>query len=491
MKRILITMASLLILCAHEVRSADSLQTRVAWLDSCPSDAPPILRAAQDRSAVIGLVVAAVAPKLIEGAVDTAAEALKAAGQTKTFATTANSATDFYKVSQSADLSVAISCLVIVRGIFDSAQPSPLQWARNSDEFKGLQRAYFQLEAKLKPVRGLKYFQLVPQFLKLEKFEEFSFFSHNTRDYVIAVTFTVPGAAQPVGSAEMTFKDLTSGTTLKEGDWRLRSASTLPIAFPTESMDVIKVKEKREAELAPYLLALDILSPMRTRQIPKAPDPYADKNVVYKAKSMCDAIVSQNRRLAKAYQIYDERCNYPLTTVREEFDDSLRIANRNPLRQAWALNVCRYVKADAVRKTAASCSNQPSAPDLNNASFTYFTTQLTLSEAREGSKFALYLGNALSASKAEVSSALQSKLLPKSQTVKDNEATAARTVRTAALVADLEVTKAEESLADTLLAEPPVPVDITDARIELLKAKIAANDAHRKNGISIPYPEID
>lgn len=491
MKRILLGVASILLLCGQEVRAEEPMQTRVAWLDSCPSDPPPALKAAQDRSALIGLVVAAVAPKLIEGAVDTAAEALKAAGQTKTFATNAKSAADFYKVSQSADLSVATDCLVVVRGVFDSAKPSPLQWARNSDELLGLQHVNFQLEAKLKPLRGLKYFQLVPQFLKLDKFDESSFFRRNKRDYVVAVTLTIPGGAQPFGSAEMTFKDLSPDTTLKEGDWRLRAASTLPIAFPTESVDTTKAKEKREAELAPYLLALDILSPPRAPRVARAPDLYSDKDVADKAKALCDAIDSQNRHLAKANQIYDERCNYLLTTVRQDLDDGLKNANRNSARQTWALNVCKYVKADPLQKTAASCSNQPSAPNLNNSSFTYFTTQLTLSETREGSKFALYLGNAVSSSKAEVSSALQQKLLPKSQAVKDSEAVAARTARTAFLVADLEVTKAEESLADSLLQQPPVPVDITDARIELLKAKIAANDAHRKTGTSIPYPEVD
>ncbi|WP_316157959.1 hypothetical protein [Cupriavidus sp. BIC8F] len=493
MKRIVIWTASLVLAGACSLATAaDELrQTRVAWLPSCPSDPQPVIDARKNRVALLGLLVAAVAPKLIEGAVDTAAEALKAAGQTKTFVTTAKSATDFYSVSQDADLAVEVNCLVIVRGVFDETKSSTPQWAQNSDEFKGLQSANFQVEAKLKPLRGLKYFQLVPQYLKVGEFDEHSVFSRKDRDYVAAVTFTVPGAAQPFGSAEMTFKDVVRDTELKGEDWRLRSAATLPIAFPTESADATKAKEKREAEVAPYLLALDILSEPTPKPFGKAPDLYEDPDVSRKAKTMCDAIEGQNRHLGKEHQVYDYRCTYPLAKVREDLETALEERNRNDPRKEWAKRVCTYVPADPAKKTAADCSNRPTATDVAAKTFTYFTTQLTLSETREGSKFALYLGNALSSSKADVSAALQAKLLPKTQAEKDSEATTARAARTGVLVADLEVTKAEAGLADALLQDPAVQVDIADARIKLLKAKIAANDAHRKAGMSVPYPEID
>jgi len=107
-----------------------------------------------------------------------------------------------------------------------------------------------------------------------------------------------------------------------------------------------------------------------------------------------------------------------------------------------------------------------------------------------GAIFAKFLGNALGAAKPEISSALQSNLLPKSQAAKDSEAVA-RTAKTSVLVADLEITKAEEGLADAILQEPPVPVDITSARIILLKAKINSNEAYRKANLPAPFPEID
>lgn len=478
--------------CGQAFADSEARQTRVAWLTSCPSDPPPVIAAQNNRSALLGALVAAVAPKLIEGAVDYAAEALKAAGQSKTFASTAKSDANFYMVSQSADLMVAVNCLVVIRGVFDDAKGSPMQWARNSDELKGLQSANFQLEAKLKPLRGLKYFQLVPQYLKVGEFEEDSFFDRKDRDYVVAASLTVPGVAQPFGSMEMTFKDVARNTEIKTGDWRLRLATSMPIAFPSESADATKAKTKREAELAPYLLALDILGTPDPKPFGKVPDLYEDSGVQQKTKALCDSIKALNQHLGRQYQLNDDRCAYPLTKAQDALESELEKANRNAARQAWARSVCTdYRSKDPANNAPASCDNQPSAGGLVGTTFTYFTTQLTLSETREGSKFALYLGNALSSAKTDVSAALQTKLLPKTQAAKDSEDEAARTARTAMLVSDLEVTKAEEDLADTLLQDPPKPADITTARIALVKAKIAANGAHRKAGLPVPYPAFD
>lgn len=494
MKRSNVWMAGLLLTVASGyVYAKDGVwQTRVAWLTACPSDPPPVLEAQNNRSALLGALVAVVGPKVIEGAVDSAAEALKAAGQSKTIATTANSAGNFYLVSQDADLMVAVNCLVVIRGVFDDSKPSPLQWAKNSDEFKNLQRAAFQMEAKLKPLRGLKFFQLIPQYLKVDEFEESSIFDRKDRDYIVATSFTVPGGSLPFGSTEITFKDITRKTELKNGDWRLRSASSLPIAFPGESADTSKAKAKREAEIAPYLLALDILATPEQKPFNKVPDVYEDAEVQRKTKAVCDSIYVLNKGLSQQFQLNDDRCAYPVVKARNELESDLERANRNVERQAWARTVCKdYVKEDPGNNTAASCNNQPSAQYLVGATFTYFTTQLTLSETREGSKFALFLGNALSSAKSDVSTTLKAKILPKTQEEKDSGDEATRAAHAAVLVADLEVTKAEEDLADVLLQESPKPADITAARIAIVKTKIEANKAHRKAGTPAPYPELE
>jgi hypothetical protein len=466
-------------------------QTRIGWLDSCPSSPKPVKDAQANRSGLVGALVTAIGAKFISGAVDSAANALKAAGETKTVSTTARSTADFYGITVAADLMVRGTCLVVIRGVFDKENLSFDPWAENYDEFRGLQSTSFWLEAKVQPLRGLKYFQLVPQYLKVDEFQESGWFGPKDRDFIVALTLTVPGGAQPFGSAEMNFKDVARGTKWKDEDWPMRAAASLPIAFPAESLDATKAKTKREADLAPFLLAQDILEPPAAKPFNQAPDLYEDSTVQNSVKRLCDAIDLENKRLNNDHELTDDRCHYRVTQAKAAIDTTLETAHRNAARQAWAKGVCQLDSTRLASGTIATkCINEPAPKDTAGKSFTYFTTQMTLSETREGSKFAKFLGNALGAANPDVSSALQAELLPKSQAIKDSEEAATRTARTAILVADLEVTKAEEGLADALMQDPPKSVDITSARIVLLKAKIATNDAYRKANLPVPYPEL-
>jgi len=379
-----------LVLNAPQIRAEDVLhETRVGWLSFCPSDPKPAPDKDGNRSFVPTTIVTAIGGKLIEGAVDSAANALKAAGESKTVATTAKSGGNFYKVTPSADLSIKGTCLVVVRGLFDATKPSSEQWAQNSDDFKGLQSSSFRLEAKLNSLRGLKYFQLVPQYLKVEEFQESGFFTPSNRDYVLAVSLTVLGGAQPFGSTEMRFKDVVRNTKWENDAWPLRTAVSLPIPYPSESADATKAKTKREAELAPYLLAQDILDTPPVEFLDPAPDVYNDSSVQKKIKLLCDSIDTENRRLYDGHQLIDGRCPYRVTQAQAALDSSLESAHRNAEGVRWATAVCKLEPSQAHPKLSTTkCSNEPPpAKEILDKSFTYFTTQVTLSETRDGSNF--------------------------------------------------------------------------------------------------------
>lgn len=74
---------TLVITTAQALASEAVQQTRVAWLATCPSDPPADLYAKGNRSAILGALVTAIGAKVVDGAVDSAAEALKAAGRDK------------------------------------------------------------------------------------------------------------------------------------------------------------------------------------------------------------------------------------------------------------------------------------------------------------------------------------------------------------------------------------------------------------------------
>lgn len=466
-----------------EVSATHALQTRVAWVPGCKPESP----AEKNKAAALGLLVAAIAPKVIEGAVDSAAAALKAAGQAKTSASIATNLSSFYGVSQAADLKVSNRCMVVVRGDFESSGASSMPPWSDYDSLKGLKSIQFLLAAEVKPLRGSKYFQLVPQYLEVNRFEEQSLSDRKDRDYTVAVAMTVPGGAQPFGSAEMTFKDIGIGKLSKPDDWRLRSATSLPIAFPAESADATKAKTKREAQLAPYLLAMDILSP-EDPSLKAAPDLYSIKAVIRAAKTLCDAVISFNGKQPKQFQINEERCSYTVDPRKVALEAKLKKANRDPTRIAWANRICKNPKK--VDNKVVECDGPDNDDKLAIAQFTYFTTQLTLSETREGSKFASFLGTALGAAKDDVAGVLKDKILPKTQSQKDAETEAERDARIAVLLSDLEVTKAEEELAALLQLDSPKPADLTAARIALLKTKISSNKAYRKADLPVRFPEL-
>lgn len=466
---------------SSEVAPIDlALQTRVAWLPTCPHPADE-----KGKIGFLGLIATAIAPKLIEGAVDSAAAALKAAGQAKTTASTASNLSNFYGVTQDADLKVLNPCLVVVRGKFSSAGAgSTPTWADN-DQLRGLSSVQFMLEAKVQPLRGNKYFQLAPQYLEVAGFEDRSLADRKDRDYTVAIAMSVPGGAQPFGSAELTFKDIAVGVIKDPNDWRLRGATSMPIAFPPESADATKAKTKRETQLAPYLLAIDVLSPEDVPPPAAAPSLYAPTEVASAADALCQVVNDFNRTTPKQFQVSDDRCAYKLDTKGAVLDAELKKANKSPARQDWAGKICRTPVKDGDGKIVG-CRELSDDPKLDTAKFTYFTTQLTLSETREGSKFAAFLGTALGAAKDDVATVLKDRLIPKTQAQKDAEAAD----RAAVVLSDLQVTKAEEDLAAALFEKDAKAADIIAARIALLKTKIECNKAYRKANLPSKYPEF-
>lgn len=479
---------------AQQAPQRPPLETRVAWISQCPNEPKPPPQDDAKSLGVFGALISVVGPKLIGGAVDSAAQALKAAGSDRDTKTTARSGTDFYQVTKDGDVSPAIGCLLVVRGEFTTAR-SPFTWANNSDDLQGLQKPMFQLEARITPLKGGKFFQLVPKYLKVNDFEEFSFFDPKDRDYLVAIALKLPGAADAFGSAEFMFKGLQRGAELKTGDPRLHLATSRPVAFPAESADATKAKARLEGALAPFLLAVDILTPPQPT-LTKVPSLQTGISATATLSTFCKALQAHNEGLPRQFAVNDERCAWVLEQPRESMEQALAAAHRSDARVRWARTLCTY--APARDKKAAACDNMDADPAvkkardaLANATFTYFTTDLTLTETREGSRLALWLGNALAASKDGVTEVLQERLVPKTQKQKDDEAAAERDARAAVLVADLEVTKAEEALSELLGRTDKAASDITAARIAVLKAKIAANKAHRLASLPAPYPEID
>jgi hypothetical protein len=478
--------------CMAQSLERPPMETRVAWLSECPHDPPaPPKVATEGKSLGLSSLIAVVGPKLIGGVVDAAAEALKAAGKDRDTTTLGRKDEHFYKVTTDGDVVSRFACMVVVRGEFND-KATPLSWARNYDDLRPLVKPMFYMEAKISSISGGKFFQLVPVYLQVDDFEKFSIFDPKDRDYQVAVTMKLPGQESPFGTANFLFRGIERGTTLKPGDPKLLRATSRPVAFPETSADAKQWKAMLEALISPYLTAIDILTEPKPT-IEKPPSIYASAEDTTRTAAFCGELKKYNSTLPRAFQANDERCAYVLEEPRERMAREQALAFRSQARRDWANRICGFVPG--TDEKSASCTKR--SADMNLAelqitvtkkAFTFFTTDLTLTETREGSKLALMLGNAFASSKDELTAILSEKLVPKTQKQQDEESAASAAISAAIRIADLEVTKAEQMYAE-LLGDPERKESaVTAAQIAVVKAKQAANTAYRNSGLPIPHP---
>lgn len=478
--------------CASVGESDRTLQTRIAWSQKCPAliDEKEV---GDNRSLVLGGLIAVVAPQLITGAIDAAAASLKAAGESKSIVSVGNVDDYFYSVTQDADLTVKsnVGCLIVIRGHFKNVNDSPGGTsASNIADLEGLVDTIFRAELKVVPLKGAKYFQLKPVYLKVEKFEDRSWFSSSVRDYSVAINLTALGESVPFASTIINFKSvgLRDGIKegIKEGDWRLFGVQSSPLAFPAEMADVNKAKEKREKEIAPYLLVYSVLVPSPESDLPTRPSLYADSDVDHAVKKYCAEVQSLNTKVPKKFGINDERCGFMVEAARQEFEHKLEKAERNDSNQKWASSFC------TPDLTKEHCKEFKLDKKLEGRGFGFFNTSATITEVSKGSKFAAYLGEALKASETELSTAIQDKVI--SSKVKANKLAkeeAKRTGRQDVVFSDLDVDEAEAELADVMQDEKSSLHDLAAARVKLIKAKIASNNSRRSAGLPLLYSYLE
>jgi hypothetical protein len=448
--------------------------TKISWRAECPSE--PKVQA----KGLFGSLFAAVAPKLIGGAVDAAATALTEAGKNKEISSTARTEGYFYNVTAAADqlLDTKMNCVVVQHGRFATTQ------AEEATE------SWFRFEARTRPVAGLKFFQLEPVYVKASRFAEKRWFGPDKRSYSVALALSTPGAAAPFASATFNFTDLAEGEELKPGDWRLAQARSQPLALPADMPDVKREVEEREKAIAPYLIALDILGPAKPVSS-RPPSVLGQDAAKQPLNNLCDAIITHNGKVPRQFALNDDRCAFAVDTARAVLDAKSAEIYRNADAVAWAKKQCPRHNPTEDQTLFAACGKD-NPPKYAVKALGFFSTNTTLVETRPGSRFAAFLGAALSASKDDVTKAVVSRVVPDSTPVDTAaEEAAARDARRSLALADLAVAKAEDLLAEALSAVPSVASKVTQARIDLLNARIAANNAYRTAGLPVPFPSAD
>lgn len=470
------------------------IETRVGWRTQC--GVKTITNNTAYQSVVGAAVVAIVVPKLISGAIDAGADYLKAAGQSKAVSSQARVDGKFYDVTEEGDLkkSDGSRCLEIVRANFgdptkDTVAEHP--WADGITNFAGINNVQFRLSA-IAVVVEKQYLKLIPTYFKVEKFQESSWFK-KTRDYSIAVTFATPGSAAPFSAFEFKFPGVRAGDEKQIGD--MVGMESLPVPLPADMADAKVAQTRQEAQAAPYVLAYDIINSRYRHDHPKTPalptrPPIYDTSVQAAAQAYCHQLQQHNRSVPRNFALNDERCTYGNEPSRLALEKGLKDAYISDAQVSWANSVCQIppTRNAEGELEAQKCSTLPTVTGTTG----YFITTATLVETREGSKFAAYLGNALAASKDELSTLVQSKVIPaQREAARDAADKAKREGYEGMLQADYAVEYAQAVLIETS-AVPDIPASqLSAAKAKLLDSKIKANKAYRDAGRAAPYPHLD
>jgi hypothetical protein len=477
-------------------------QMRAEWLSQpCPLGLPAPTEGAR-HAGVGALLLAAVAPKLIEGGVDMAAKALTAAGQAKEDALDARTNSFYYVSHHEGKNHINARCLVVVEAqTFDADSPpdSHLSWARTSTTLKRFSAPRMVFMAAVRPLPEGKFITLEPAYLELNGTRKSGFFSARGKlDYNFAIAMETPGSTKPFASSNFTFEGLTSSGVYTSTHPVLQSAKSLPMPMPEVSAPGQAIQSQLAEIWAPRDRAAAILDRYIRRNDPRPavqPSLYMPRSNTFEARqAYCQALSAANEKRPRSAFLSDPICDFAVAEARATLANALSDMELSQPLVSWAYEICypdvnaRNIRIESPPVEGHSCQVPEQATKLHGLTYTYFTTHVVSSEVRPGSKFAKFLGEALSASKADVSRAFASKIPALTDAQKIAEEEGDRSARRAVLEADLAVEAAEATLAAT----PDSPVATkTQAKLALLKAKFTANDAYRKSGRVPPYPEAD
>lgn len=469
------------------------LETRVAWSPLCFDE---VSKVDASRSVFLGAVVAALAPKLIGGAVDSAATALKKAGERSELArSTGQAITRPYAVSADADLGMSPEhgCLIVARGEFPASGDGQKSNSIGLDLISSIRNPVAIFEAKIKMLAGEPYFQLVPYRLRVMKFEGTSFWSPAEREYTFAVALSVPGADKPFSSPVFSFAGVTEGSDLRMGSAQLAGKASPPLPVPPIPEGGKKAQAVQEAFIAPYVLASSVLTSKARPSPPRldpAPNPRRSEAVQSTIIAFCAEIQQYNKLYPKT-PLSDPLCANRVALARAEVEGKISAAQSPDALLAWASKVCPKPEKD--QDGSLACGLDIERPIKAAARFGYMVTDVTVVETRPGNRFAKYLGEALGAAKDELTKATAQQIVPAQAKAADAaEEAAERTARRGVVLADLAVNQAELALAELQASSPPPSASsVTAARAALIRAKIAANDAYRAANLPAPFPDLD
>jgi hypothetical protein len=475
------------LLISFAIEAAEIEQTRGGWLDRCSNEPRAEVEHGTKFIGLGGALAAVLAPRLIDAVVDHVTAGIRAGAEAESRVSVATPwLGHFYRVTATGELgrNAGIGCLVVIQGRYDTIAV-PFGSAMVGD---GLKSADIRFEAKLVSMPGLRYFQLVPQVLEVNRLSTNSFWTSD-RDLAIAVSLAAVGAAQPFASATFNFRGVAEGMAITAPEARLAAAASPPIPYPADLGDANLARAQQAARAAPYLIAMRAIDQRQSPSVPaiERPDELLDTSVVSALKPYCERLAEYNKGVAASLRVVDDRCAHGLAVARDALEKAIDRWWVGDAAYAWARRLC----PDYEPRIAGTACSIGFAEGIEQRSFGAFTTSAVVTEVRNPGRFAEMLAKAIGGSAAEVKTVLKDHLPEAREKASAARADADRLARRALIIADLEVQRREAVLEAVQGDQETSMAAVLAAQIDLAKAKISANDAYRKAGLEVPYPEYD
>ena len=473
------------LLISFAIEAAGVEQTRVGWLDRCSNEPRAEVEHGTKFIGLGAALAAVLAPKLVDAVVDQVVAGIKAGAEAESRVSVAVPwLGHFYRVTATGELgrNASIGCVVVIQGRYDTAA-LPFGSLAVDD---GLKSADIRFEAKLVPMPGLKYFQLVPQVLEVHRLSTHSFWASD-RDLAIALSLGAVGAVQPFASATFSFRGVAEGMKLIAPDARLVAMASAPMPYPADLGDANIARAQQAASAAPYLVAMRAIDRRQAPAValPERPDELLDVAVARALKSYCQELAEHNKSVPANQRVADDRCAHDLALAHDALEKAIDRWWAGDAAYAWARRLCPDYEPQIDGKVCGIGF----AEGIEDRAFGAFMTSAVLTEIRNPSKFAELLAKAVGGGAGEIKTALKERLPEARQEAEAARADSGRQARRALIIADLEVQRQEAGLEAVQIDGNKATVLV--AQIELAKAKIAANDAYRKAGLEVPYPEYD
>lgn len=415
--------------------SKSTTETRVFATNTCPVTR----KSAESFGAT---VIGALLPPLIDTGIDLIGGALKKAGEDDVTTLTARTSGHFYSSEASKQVLAAgleLGCIVVIRGTFGEGAStdafSSAYWKANgrllASDFGVVGDPSFYYEGNVDFSNDLTAFRLVSRVLKYDRTLKDGK-RNGQRTIVITFKFQKPAngtEAKSFATSMLTFGELRVGTQLDQLGIASNSSGWMDLPAVTDTATNVLTQSKAQSQSLAENKATKAWLTEKHRAVIGEDMSKLDTTIKAQEaniKALSAALAELERRYAKdrveAEDLVDEvkaqdqseaaKAQRRILRVVRDQGRAQQVADaRRDLASAQTTHA-ELLQLRAAQKTVSDLETALGAANLSLANFGPYNLEASISETRKGNEFLRKFGEALLASKADISKALVAELDP-------------------------------------------------------------------------------